>query len=73
MVGSSLSDDERRAANKSLRALFILLVGVSAGLVAFSGGATPIQSGVAATAGFVVGGVLLWFLVRMGRQIRRRN
>ena len=70
MVGPSLSDDELRAASLRLRVFFVLLVGFSAGLVAFSGGATLVQTGVAALAGLVVGGVLLWFLVRMGQQIR---
>ncbi|MFC6989152.1 hypothetical protein ACFQJD_11345 [Haloplanus sp. GCM10025708] len=70
MVGPSLTDDERRVANLRLRVVFVLLVGVSAGLVAFGGGATAVQAGGAALAGLVVGGVLLWFLVRTGRQIR---
>ncbi|MFB6108783.1 MAG: hypothetical protein ABEJ82_08100 [Haloplanus sp.] len=70
MVGPSSSDRERRVATARLRAGFVVLVGLSAGLVAVAGDATPAQALVAVAAGLVLGSVLLWFLLRTGRQWR---
>lgn len=68
MVGPSISDEERDAANRRLQIGFVLLVGASGGLVAAEAGATPVQMAGGIAAGLVVGGALLWFVVRMLRE-----
>ncbi|MFB6131218.1 MAG: hypothetical protein ABEJ28_10400 [Salinigranum sp.] len=69
MVGPSLSDEERDQANLRLRVAFVLLVGVSGGLVALQADASPLQLAGAVAAGLVVGAVLLLFLIRIGRDL----
>jgi hypothetical protein len=64
MVGPSLTDEERHAANGRLRFGFVLLVGVSAGLVALQVDPTPAQIVGAVVAGLVVGWALLYWLTR---------
>ncbi|WP_369684815.1 hypothetical protein [Halalkalicoccus sp. NIPERK01] len=64
MVGP-MSDEERRAGSQRLYAAFVLLVGVSAGLMALSGGATLAQAAIGAGAGLVLGGALMWWLLRI--------
>ncbi|AUV82181.1 hypothetical protein C2R22_11415 [Salinigranum rubrum] len=73
MVGPSITDDERRVANTRLQVGFVVLVGISAGLVAIQGGATPLQIGAAVVAGLVLGGVLLYWLRRWSAQFRRET
>ncbi|MDL5361300.1 hypothetical protein QRT08_04870 [Halalkalicoccus sp. NIPERK01] len=60
-----MSDEERRAGSQRLYAAFVLLVGVSAGLMALSGGATLAQAAIGAGAGLVLGGALMWWLLRI--------
>jgi len=67
MVGPSLSEDERRVASRRLKLGFVALVGVSSGLVALSAGATPVQGVAATLGGLLVGGLLLEYLGRVGR------
>ena len=61
MVGP-LSDGARRRGARNVRIGFILLVGVSSGLVAVSGGPTLSELVLVVAAGFLVGGLLLWVL-----------
>lgn len=70
MVGPSLSDEERDAANLRLKVGFVLLVTASGGLVALQAGGTPVQLLGGVTGGLAVGLALLWFLVRWGREFR---
>jgi hypothetical protein len=70
MVGPSLSDEERDAANFRLKVGFVLLVTVSGGLVALQAGGTLVQLVGGLVGGLAVGLVLLWFLVRWGREFR---
>jgi pimeloyl-ACP methyl ester carboxylesterase len=73
MVGPSITDDERRLANRRLQLGFVLLVGVSGGLVALQAGASTPQIGVAVVGGLVLGGVLLLWLRRWSAQFRRET
>jgi len=65
MVGSSISEEERDTARTRMKVGFVGLVAASGGLVAFQSGATPAQALVATVAGTVVGGALLWFVLRI--------
>ncbi|AKU08769.1 MULTISPECIES: hypothetical protein [Haloferax] len=73
MVGSSMSDEETRLANNRIKIGFVLLVGVSAGLVAVQAGATLVQSAIALLAGVAVGGVLTWYLGRWAKEFTAVN
>jgi purine-cytosine permease-like protein len=73
MVGPSLSDEDRAVASRRLRYGFVVLVGCSGGLVALSAGATPVQALVAVVVGLLVGGSLMAYLDRVGRQWRRNR
>ena len=73
MVGPSITDDERRLANRRLQFGFVVLVGVSGGLVALQAGASTPQIGVAVVGGLVLGGVLLLWLRRWSAQFRRET
>lgn len=66
MVGP-MSDDERRVGSQRLYAGFVVLVGVSAGLMALSGGATLVQVVGVVIAGLVTGAGLLAYLLRLDR------
>lgn len=73
MVGPSLSDDDRRIASKRLRVGFVALVGCSGGLVALATGATPVETLAAVLVGLLVGGALMTYLRRVGREWRRSH
>jgi len=60
--GSSRSSTQPSAADQ-LKATFVLLVGLSGGLIAFQSDASLVMIGGAILGGIVVGGVLLWYLV----------
>jgi len=70
MVGPSMTDDERRSANRRLQAGFVLFVGVSGGLVALRAGGTAVQLAAGLAGGLVVGLVMLWFLRRWTREFQ---
>lgn len=72
MVDSTITDEKRRSFRRFLAGGFILLVGVSAGLVAVQAQASTIEIGGATAVGLVLGGALAWYLARIGRQYRRR-
>jgi ammonia channel protein AmtB len=72
MVDSSITDEQRRSFRRRLTGGFVLLVGLSAGLVAIQARASPLEVGAAIGIGLVLGGGLAWYLVRLGRQYRRR-
>ncbi|MFC6726608.1 hypothetical protein ACFQE1_20010, partial [Halobium palmae] len=61
-------DEEREAANLRLRIGFVLLVGLSAGLVSLQASPTPLQFVGAVLAGLVVGALLILWLVRSYRK-----
>jgi lysozyme family protein len=71
MVGPSITDDERRIANRRLQIGFVLLVGVSGGLVALQAGATPVVIAVAVVGCLLLGGLLLLWMRRWSAQFRR--
>lgn len=62
MVGP-MSDEERRIGSQRLYTGFVVLVGVSAGVMALSGGATLVQAAAVAGAGLALGAALLWWLL----------
>jgi hypothetical protein len=70
MVGPSLSDEQRDAANWRLKVGFVLLVTASGGLVALQAGGSLVQLVGGLVGGLALGAVLLWFLVRWGREFR---
>jgi hypothetical protein len=61
MVGP-MSEAERRAGSQRLAIGFIALVGVSAGIMALSGGATITQTALVTGVGLALGGALIWWL-----------
>ena len=73
MVGPSITDDERRDANNKLQIGFVLLVGISSGLVATQAGASLVQTVVIVAGGLVLGGLLLLWLRRWSAQFRRET
>ena len=62
MVGPSLSDAERERQRRAVKTAFVLVVGLSGGLVALSGNASPALIGAAVAGGLVVGIGLVWYL-----------
>jgi hypothetical protein len=68
MVGPSMTDEERDDANRLLRTGFVLLVASSGGLVALQAGGGFAAVAAGFVGGFVVGALLLLFLLRWGRQ-----
>ncbi|MDY6819556.1 MAG: hypothetical protein SVG88_12925 [Halobacteriales archaeon] len=63
MVGP-ISETERAAGNRALKLGFVLLVGLSTGMMALFGGATVVESLVLLAIGSLIGGGLLLFLLR---------
>lgn len=70
MVGPSLSEEDRIRGNARLKAGFVALVAVSAGLMAIQLDPTPAQLIGAVLAGAVVGTALLWYVMRNLRGMR---
>lgn len=68
MVGPTLSDEERDAANLRLSIGFVVLVGLSGGLVSLHVDPTPLQFVGAVLAGLVTGTLLLLWLTRSYRK-----
>ena len=64
MVGSSFTDDEKRAANTRLKVGFVLLVAGSMVLMALRADLTLLELGGIFAVGVVVGTVLLWYVLR---------
>nr|WP_152043376.1 hypothetical protein [Salinigranum salinum] len=73
MVGPSITDDERRVANLRLQIGFVVLVGLSGGLVALQVGASTPQVGLAVVGALVLGGLLLLWLRRWSAEFRRET
>lgn len=71
MVGSSISDEERRAWNRVLGVGFVLVVGGSAGLAAFANGASLAETAALAVLGFATGLALLWYLSTLSMETGR--
>ncbi|WP_331233446.1 hypothetical protein [Natronorarus salvus] len=63
MVGP-MSDDERRSGYRRIGAGFVGIVGLSAGMMALSGGASMAQAGAVTVGGVLVGLMLLFYLIR---------
>lgn len=70
MVGPSFTEEDRRVASRRLKAGFVLLVGVSAGLVSYRAGASLAEGAIVVGASLAVGAALLWFVVRLLRQMQ---
>ncbi|MFC4359217.1 hypothetical protein ACFO0N_14825 [Halobium salinum] len=68
MVGPTMSDEERISANARLRIGFVVLVGISAGLVSLQVDPTPLQVAGSVAAGLLVGWLLVRWLVRSYRK-----
>lgn len=76
MVDSTLTDEKRRLWNRLLGALFVLIVGGSAGLMALEGGGSPLEVAGVSVVGILFGAGLAWYLVSLrtsAREIRRRQ
>jgi hypothetical protein len=69
MVGPSTSESERATARTRLKVGFVALVAVSGGLVALRGDPTLPQLVGAVVGATLVGGALLWFVVRILRDL----
>lgn len=65
MVESSIGEDERRSLSHRLRVSFVLLVGISGGLVAVQANAGITTILAASLGGTIAGIVLVWYLVRI--------
>ncbi|MFB6164428.1 MAG: hypothetical protein ABEJ31_04660 [Haloarculaceae archaeon] len=61
MVGP-ISGDERRRATTQIKLGFVVLVGLSAGLITLQGDPSPLVMAGAVVAGLVVGAVLVWLV-----------
>lgn len=70
MVGPSLTDEDRRVASRRLKVGFVLLVAVSAALVSYQAGASPTQTAVAVGVALLAGVALLWFVLRLLRELQ---
>lgn len=46
-----------------IKVVFVVLVGISGGMMAVQGGASPAVVGLTAGGGLLAGGALLWYLV----------
>jgi membrane protein YqaA with SNARE-associated domain len=64
-VVGPMSDAERDAGNRKIKAGFLLLVAVSPPLIALQWGATPVELLAALGAGIVLGALLVWYLGRL--------
>lgn len=62
MVRTSISDAERRAWNRVIALGFVLVVGGSAGLTAFFGGASLVETAALTGLGLVTGTGLVYYL-----------
>lgn len=62
MVGPSTSEDELRQQWNLLKAAFVLLVGVSAGMIAVQGGADLISVAAVVVLGLLLGVALIYYL-----------
>ncbi|WP_435067029.1 hypothetical protein [Haloplanus sp. C73] len=71
MVGPSITDEDRRRANRRLKGGFVALVGVSGGLVSLAIGASLEQAALAVVAGCLVGAILVVYLGHIGREWRQ--
>jgi hypothetical protein len=71
VVGPSLTPEERDVASLRLKVAFVLLVAVSAALVALQAQASPVGVGIALAGGLALGFGLLWFLQRWSREFMR--
>ncbi|MFD1565053.1 hypothetical protein ACFR99_16065 [Haloarchaeobius amylolyticus] len=60
--GPARSSTQQNAADQ-LKIVFVLLVGLSGGLIAFQSDASLVVIGLAILGGVVTGGALLWYLV----------
>ena len=70
MVGSSLSETEKKSANTRLKIGFVLLVAGSMSLMALQIDPTPIQLAAVFAIGVGIGVALLWFVLRNLQQYR---
>ena len=61
MVGPSRWERDE-SARQNLKYGFVVMVGLSAGLIGLQGGASTVQTGVLVLAGVLVGVGLLWYL-----------
>lgn len=73
MVGPSITDEERAAASTRLKAGFVVLVGLSGGLVSLQVEPTPLQVVGAVAGGLAAGALLLAFLVRLTSSVGSRR
>lgn len=63
-----MSEAEREAGNRKVKAGFLLLVAASPPLIALQWGATPMQLLAALAVGVVLGVALVWYLSRLAKE-----
>ncbi|WP_435074714.1 hypothetical protein [Halorubrum sp. HHNYT27] len=63
-----MSDAERDAGNRKIKAGFLLLVAVSPPLIAYQWDATPTELLAAFGVGLVLGALLVWYLGRLAAE-----
>ncbi|MFA9518258.1 hypothetical protein ACERIT_13760 [Halopenitus sp. H-Gu1] len=74
-----ISPEERKSGNGLLKAVFVLLVTASAGLIVLQAGSTTAELLAALAGGFVFSLLLMWYVVRIlsglstGPTTERRN
>lgn len=76
MVDSTITDEKRRVWNRMLAALFVLIVGASAGLMALEGEASTLEIVGVSAVGILFGAGLVWYLASLrtsAREMRRRQ
>lgn len=71
MVDSTITDDQRRSFQRRLLGGFVLLVGASGGMVAVQAQASTTEIVAAVLVSVMIGGLLAWYLIRVGREYKR--
>lgn len=72
MVGPTTSE-ERRVGRRQVAAAFVVLVAASAGLIALRAGSSPAELAAAVAVGALVGGALVWYVIRLLREAGRER
>lgn len=73
MVGSSISEAERRVWNRVLGLGVVLVVGTSSALLAFAGDATLPEIAAVTVLGLATGTLLVWYLSTLSVQRDREH
>jgi len=72
MVGP-VSDEERESVTRKVKLAFTTLIALSAGLVSLQGNPSPLVVLAAIGGGFVVGGLLIWYVFPESTTVKRER